>query len=111
MTKENVMSTDEKELDESRNNKRKYDEVDSDGGDHIDLGHLNHTLDDSDYSTDCSACMRNQERKKKRVLISTDESDKDLENTSVSDAQANIQDSLNKVNIIPIAKNCIEHNR
>ena len=56
--------------------KRKHDEIESDSNEHLDLGHLNHTLDDSDYSTDCSICQTNKERKKlKRTKEQSDHED------------------------------------
>ena len=85
--------------DEAINFKRKFDEVDSDNSDHVDLGHLNHTLDNSDYSSDCSACIRNKERKKKkRVLHSSDVSDKEEINKSPDELQKNDTEPPTKVN-------------
>ena len=80
--------------------KRKYEENDSNSNEKLDLGHLNHTFDDSDYSTDCSTCMRKQEHKK--FKSSKDESyDEHEENDrSVADNIENPACCGDKVNLL-----------
>ena len=83
--------------------KRKRQENDSDSKEELDLGHLNHTFDDSDYSTDCSACERTKLRKKMK-LNTANGSESEGNDKAVEEDKSAENDNATKSVIIQIFK-------